>query len=285
MKPANESNIKISAPVLVMDSGVGGLSIAAHIRKTCPDTPLFYLADNGAFPYGDKDEGWLVDRVVKLAYQLVNQYPIKLLVLGCNTASTVVLPALRKALSIPVVGVVPAIKPAAALSLSGHIGLLATPGTVNRSYTDQLISDHAARCQVTRVGSTEVVRLAEDKLAGIPVDLTRLKQAVSPLFESETLDTVVLGCTHFPLLRDELEKIQPRNIHWVDSGAAIARRVAMLLSQTPAQCLAGKNAVQSDLLFLTQALSKEASLMKSFRHNGFSQLVILEHETHCSSGF
>lgn len=274
-----------------MDSGVGGLSIAEHIRKTCPDSPLLYLADNGAFPYGDKDEGWLVERVVKLAQTLVAQYPVQLLVLGCNTASTVVLPALREVLSIPVVGVVPAIKPAAALSQSGHIGLLATPGTVSRSYTNQLISDHAPHCEVTRVGSTEVVRLAEEKLAGKRVDLSRLQQAVAPLFESESLDTVVLGCTHFPLLLNELIKIQPRPIRWVDSGAAIARRVAMLLSQellpqnlplqNPFQqklswvSQAGEGSMcAGNIVFLTRDVPHNSALVRSFSRRGFDQLRI-----------
>lgn len=256
---------------------MGGLSIAEHIRKTCPDTPLFYLADNGAFPYGDKDENWLVARVVQLAETLVSQYPIQLLVLGCNTASTVVLPALREALSIPVVGVVPAIKPAAALSHSAHIGLLATPGTVSRSYTNQLISDHAPHCEVTRVGSTEVVRIAEEKLEGKSVDLNRLQQAVAPLFETESLDTVVLGCTHFPLLLDELKEIQPRPVRWVDSGAAIARRVAMLLSQSGANSASPKTQVpaENNIVFLTREVSSDSALMRSFNRSGFDQLRIL----------
>lgn len=256
---------------------MGGLSITAHIRKTCPDTPLFYLADNDAFPYGDKDENWLVERVVHLAEALVNEYPIQLLVLGCNTASTVVLPALRDALDIPVVGVVPAIKPAAALSESGHFGLLATPGTVSRSYTNQLISDHAPGCEVTRVGSTEVVRLAEEKLEGKRVDLNRLQQAVAPLFETESLDTVVLGCTHFPLLLDELKQIQPRAIRWVDSGAAIARRVAMLLSQNKDDILPSGTPfpTESNIVFLTRGVGADSTLMRSFNRSGFDKLRII----------
>ncbi len=256
---------------------MGGLSIADHIRKICPDTPLFYLADNDAFPYGDKDENWLVERVVTLAQALVDQYPIQLLVLGCNTASTVVLPALRDMLDIPVVGVVPAIKPAAALSRTAHIGLLATPGTISRSYTHQLICDHAPHCQVTRVGSTEVVRLAEEKLEGKGVDLNRLQQAVAPLFEAESLDTVVLGCTHFPLLLDELKQVQPRQIHWVDSGAAIARRVAMLLSQNEAQRGGADSQVwtESSVVFLTREVSPDSALIRSFNRSGFDQLRII----------
>lgn len=266
-----------TAPILVMDSGVGGLSIAEHIRKTCPVTPLYYLADNAAFPYGDKAEAWLVERVVQLAEALVARYPIQLLVLGCNTASTVVLPALRQRLTIPVVGVVPAIKPAAALTHSSHIGLLATPGTVNRRYTDQLIDDHAPHCQITRVGSTEVVRLAEDKLAGQPVDLARLQQAVAPLFDAPTLDTVVLGCTHFPLLREELQQIQPRPIRWVDSGAAIARRVSALLHPegTPEVPNRAGACLPPNRAFLTAEVAEDSPLRRSFCNRGFSRISLL----------
>lgn len=270
-----------------MDSGVGGLSIVTHIREACPTYPLLYLADNAAFPYGDKDETWLVKRVVRLALALVARYPVQLLVLGCNTASTVVLPALRDALNIPVVGVVPAIKPAAALSQNRHIGLLATPGTVSRAYTDQLIDDYAAHCAITRLGSTEVVRLAEEKLAGRPVDLMRLQQAVSPLFDQPLLDTVVLGCTHFPLLRQELQLIQPRPIQWVDSGAAVARRVAMLLKageQTPvASSLSNQTSsnpvpleAADNIAFVTAAVPEDSELAYSFARQGFGTLACFE---------
>lgn len=218
--------------VLVMDSGVGGLSVTQHIQALRPDLSLLYLADNGALPYGNKSEDWLNHRVVALAQRVAQEYPLQLVVVACNTASTLVLPALRASLSVPVVGVVPAIKPAAALSQTGHIGLLATPGTVQRSYTDQLVNEFAEDCRVSRLGTTELVSLAEDKLAGKTVHLKRLAQAVEPLFAQQDLDTLVLGCTHFPLLVPELEQIAPRKINWVDSGQAIARRVDALLPQT-----------------------------------------------------
>ncbi|MBR9882605.1 MAG: glutamate racemase [Oceanospirillales bacterium] len=259
------------APVLVMDSGVGGLSIAHHIRQRCARHPLLYLADNGAFPYGDKEEGWLVDRVVTLALTLIRRYPVRLLVLGCNTASTVVLPALRDALAIPVVGVVPAIKPAALASRTAHIGLLATPGTVKRTYTDRLIDAHAPHCRVTRVGSTDVVQLAEDKLAGRGVDLQRLQAAVAPLFDQPDLDTVVLGCTHFPLLLDELQQIQPREIRWVDSGAAVSRRVAELIDYQP-RLNDDLAAIGQDTAFVTAPVLAGSQLAVSFARSGFNSV-------------
>lgn len=217
-----------TAPILVLDSGVGGLSVVAEIRQHCPQLPITYLADNAALPYGNKSEPWLQQRIVTLARHCYQQHPFQLIVVACNTASTTVLPVLRKAFTVPVIGVVPAIKPAAQLSQTHHIGLLATPGTIKRPYTAQLIDDFARHCTVTSLGTTVLVTQAERKLTGLPVDMTALTRGTAPLFTQPELDTVVLGCTHFPLLRTELAQLAPRPIHWVDSGQAVARRVAEL---------------------------------------------------------
>src|SRR5690606_22891926 len=148
----------------------------------------------------------------------------KLAVVACNTASTVALPRLRSQFALPIVGVVPAIKPAARLSANRIIRLLATPGTVARPYTQKLIDQFAADCEVIRVGSSELVEQAERKLRGEPVDLDLLRRIMAPIIEGGA-DTVVLGCTHFPLLQQELQLAAGRPLQWVDSGAAIARRV------------------------------------------------------------
>ncbi len=148
---------------------------------------------------------------------------------ACNTASTVALPRIRSHFLRPVVGVVPAIKPAAGLSRSRHIGLLGTPGTINRRYTRDLIDQFAGDCVITRVGSTELVEMAEGKIRGIAPDRDRLAAIIAPLFDDPAMDTLVLACTHFPLLQAELEAVAPRPVQWVDSGEAIARRVESLL--------------------------------------------------------
>jgi len=215
-----------------MDSGVGGRSIVAEIHNRCPNLAIHYLDDDEGRPYGDKEPDWLIARIVERALQARRQQPFSMIVIACNTASTLALPALREVFDIPVVGVVPAIKPAAQLSRTRHIGLLATPGTVNRPYTDQLIVEHAAHCQVTRLGTTELVELAEHKLAGESVDMGRLEKAVAPLLADERIDTIVLGCTHFPLLKEELTALSSRPVQWVDSGHAVARRVETLLVET-----------------------------------------------------
>ncbi len=211
--------------VLVFDSGVGGLSIANAIMTKLPYVSIKYVSDNEAFPYGTQAEHELLARtlnVLKTAQPIIQA---KVIVIACNTASTIVLPALRAEFSIPIVGVVPAIKPAAALSTTKTIGLLATPGTVSRPYTDQLITDFASHCEVIKFGSGRLVTMAEEKLRGIAVNPNELHELLAPLHLSK-IDTAVLACTHFPLLTSELSESLPHIKHWVDSGDAIARRVS-----------------------------------------------------------
>jgi len=221
--------------VLVFDSGVGGLSVLDEIRRKIAGCELVYAFDNEAFPYGTKAEEALVIRVDAVLKALINRVAPDIIVVACNTASTLVLPRIRSHFLKPVVGVVPAIKPAARYSSTRHIGLLGTPGTVQRLYTQQLIDEFAADCTVVRVGSSELVEIAEAKLRGRAPDPERLRAILAPFFAGDSVDTVVLACTHFPLLRAEFEAVAPRLMHWMDSGEAIARRVESLL---PAGCAA-----------------------------------------------
>jgi len=223
----------LPGPILVFDSGVGGLSIVQALRERMPDLPLTYACDNEAFPYGLKSDAWLLERVPQVISRLIEEIRPCLLVVACNTASTVVLPALRERFSLPVVGVVPAIKPAGLMTRSGHIGLLATQGTIQRPYTQRLIETFAGDCQVTRIGSNCLVQLAEDALAGKQPSDARLREILQPFLDEPRLDTVILGCTHFPLLQKQLARVAEeagaQHWQWVDSGAAIARRVLHLL--------------------------------------------------------
>jgi glutamate racemase len=222
-----------ASPVLVFDSGVGGLSVVAEIRRRLPGLPLHYLMDSAGFPYGNKDDATLIERVVRVCREAVAVHQPQMLVVACNTASTLTLPALRAALTIPVVGVVPALKVAAAASSTGRIGLLATPATVNRSYTDNLIRDFAAGCEVRRLGSGLMVQWAENWIAEGREPDALFEHLDDWLMQPEPLSHVVLGCTHFPLLRPMLERHWPAVV-WVDSGDAIARRVEQLLGDVGA---------------------------------------------------
>jgi len=218
------------SPILVFDSGVGGLSVVAHLKALLPDSVLAYACDNAALPYGTKPDEWLIKRIVNVCQQAVLQSGAKALVVACNTASTLALNELRAVLDIPVVGTVPAIKPAAILSRSKVIGLLATSATLKRAYTDDLIDRFASEARVIKVSGDPLVLQAERWLAGDTPDLAEIQSVITPFFDDPSVDTVVLGCTHFPLLRAYFEQLAPRNIQWIDSGAAIAQRTASVTS-------------------------------------------------------
>ncbi|HSC66081.1 MAG TPA: glutamate racemase [Cellvibrio sp.] len=223
--------------IMVFDSGVGGLSVAREIQQHLPLNPLVYASDNAFFPYGTKGEEELIARVDQVIDALLQQYPSDILVIACNTASTLTLPHLRGKLNLPIVGVVPAIKPAALMSNSGVIGLLATPATVARPYTHELIREYAANCQVISLGSSELVQIAERKLRGEridPAEIGKITHALMCANNAEKMDVLVLACTHFPLLKEELAQHLPQRLKLIDSGAAIARRVEFLLADAGA---------------------------------------------------
>ena len=218
----------LSGPILIFDSGIGGLSILDEIRKVMPQQNCCYLFDNARLPYGELEESALISGCVSLITEQAKRINASIVVVACNSASTLVLPILRQQLSIPVVGVVPAIKPAARISKRRHIGLLATPGTITRPYTKELIDAFAEDCRVELFGSSELVMLAEAKLAGVAVDMQRLEILLAPIRMSE-LDTLVLGCTHFPILAVEIKQLLGKSIILLDSGKAVADRVLNLL--------------------------------------------------------
>lgn len=218
--------------VLVFDSGVGGLSVLDALAASGRAFELDYVADNAWLPYGLKSDAQLRDRVPALLAGVVDAWMPDAVVVACNTASTIALDAVRSALTLPVIGVVPPIKPAAALTRTGVIGLLATPATIARAYTDDLIAQFAADKTVVRFGSTALVDAAERKLRGEPAPPSAIAEAISGLFAGDLgarMDVVALACTHFPLLAEELAAAAPRPCIWLDSGAAIARRAAQLL--------------------------------------------------------
>lgn len=267
-----------SGHVLVFDSGVGGLSIVRHIRSALPGVRLSYLADTAFFPYGMLTEAQLVERVLALLDRAGNELQPDLIVLACNSASTIALPHLRQHLTIPIVGVVPAIKPAAQLSESKVIGLLATPGTVNRRYTDELIEQFAPQCQVLRLGTSELVELVERQLWGSSQSAEAFRSILAPLQEDarwQQLDTMVLACTHFPLVKDLLAQAAPTVKHWVDSGEAIARRVQHVLHTTessrPNAVPAGEPETDRGLLTGVQHPSTE--LARAFSDYGFASVT------------
>lgn len=218
-------------PLLFFDSGVGGLSVLAPTRRLLPHAPIVYAADNGGFPYGTKTEAEIAARVPALLGRLAERYRPRLIVIACNTASTIALGAVRAALDLPVVGTVPAIKPAAAQSASRAIGVLGTDATVRQPYVDDLSARFAGDCLVLRHGSARLVELAEAKLRGEPTDPADYRAVMAGLLDQpggDRIDTVVLACTHFPLVEAELAAASPRPLAFVHGGDGIARRIAFL---------------------------------------------------------
>lgn len=218
-------------PILLFDSGVGGLSVLAEVRTALPNAPVVYVADNGGFPYGTKTEAEISARVPALLGRLAERYRPRLIVIACNTASTIALAGVRAALDLPIVGTVPAIKPAAEQSRTRVIGVLGTNATVRQPYVDDLSAQFASDCIVLRHGSAELVQLAEASLRGEPTSDSAYADVMAGLFDQDggdRMDTVVLACTHFPLVADRLAAVSPRPLHFVDGAKGIARRVAYL---------------------------------------------------------
>ena len=226
----------MTRPVLVFDSGIGGLSVLRHVRAGQPDLDLVYVADHAGFSYSDWAEADLVGHVVELMGRLIETHDPRAVVIACNTASTLVLPALREQFRVPFVGTVPAIKPAARETRSGFVSVLATPGTVKRDYTFELIRQFAPDIAITLVGARGLSHLAERVLAGEDVPEAAIRAEIAPAFverDGVRTDTVVLACTHYPFLQGAFERIAPWPVTWIDPAPAIARRLSTLIMDAP----------------------------------------------------
>jgi len=226
-----ETRIAPGAPLLFFDSGVGGLTVLDSARVLLPDAPIVYAADFAGLPYGEKSEAEIAARVPALLGRLVERYRPRLITIACNTASTIALPQIRAALDVPVVGTVPAIKPASEISQSRVIGVLGTEATVRQPYVDNLAREFASDATIIRYGARELVRAAELKLRGEVPDPAIFERAVTGLTSQQRgvpIDTVVLACTHFPLVQDELAAAFGKRITFVHGADGIARRIAYL---------------------------------------------------------
>jgi len=227
--------VTYSPTILVFDSGLGGLTVLREVVAARPDAHYVYVADDAFFPYGHHSEDAIIARVVPLMGELIGTHHPDLVVIACNTASTLVMSHLRSAYSVPFVGTVPAIKPACAQSKSRRVSVLGTKGTVKREYTRALIRDFAQGCEVTLVGSPELASLAERALGGHSISDEDILAEIAPCFVGDAedatsrTDIVVLACTHYPLLLDRLKELAPWPVEWIDPAPAIARRVSDLL--------------------------------------------------------
>jgi glutamate racemase len=233
----------MSQTFLVFDSGLGGLTVLREIVAARPDAHMVYVGDDAFFPYGGHTETKLVARVVPLMGELIERHRPDIVVIACNTASIQVLPHLRARYTLPFVGTVPAIKPACAASRSKRVSVLGTEATVAREYTRRLIRDFAHDCAVTLVGSRRLAGLAEAHLQGRSIADADIAAEIAPCFvdrDGERTDTVVLACTHYPLLMDRLGRLAPWPVTWVDPAPAIARRLVDLAGPADPAATSGR---------------------------------------------
>ncbi|WP_144098013.1 glutamate racemase [Croceicoccus sediminis] len=224
------------APLLIFDSGVGGLSVLDAVRKVLPDAPIIYAADNAGLPYGSKSEAEIAARVAGLLGRMAERYRPRLACIACNTASTIALGMVREVLHIPIVGTVPAIKPAAKITQTGTIGLIGTEATIRQEYVDNLEAEFAQGTTLLRLAAPDLVAAAEAKLRGEPVNRSAIVEAADRLMmmaSGKRIDVLVLACTHFPLLSEELQKAFGPEVRLIDGAEGIARRIAALTEGQP----------------------------------------------------
>jgi glutamate racemase len=230
--------IDAAQPLLFFDSGIGGLSVFAKTRAVLPWAPMVYAADYAGLPYGEKNEMEIATRVCAVLGRLSERYNPRLIVIACNTASVIALSHARAVLGVPIVGTVPAIKPASLTTKTGVFGLLGTNATIRQNYVDKLEAQYANGMTMLRFAAPELVYAAEAKLRGELVDTQIFRDAIAGLIaqpKGNALDTIILGCTHFPLIQSELAQAaddlkHPRKIRFVDGSDGIARRIVDLTS-------------------------------------------------------
>ncbi len=261
-----------AAPLLLFDSGVGGLSVLAEVRAALPGAPIIYAADNAGLPYGTKSEAEIAARVAGLLGRMTERFRPRLVCIACNTASTIALAMVREVLEVPIVGTVPAIKPAAALTRSDTIGLLGTAATIRQGYVDRLEAEFAADKRLLRHAAPELVAAAEAKLRGEPVDREVFSRAADGLRSQpggDAIDTVVLACTHFPLVAGDLAEAFGPGVSFVDGAAGIARRIVHLT--------AGQSFARSapDLALFTKAGADIAALAPALARYGLHRSEVL----------
>ena len=223
-------NIKKAYRLLIFDSGIGGLSIYKEAKIKFPYLEIHYLSDNDSFPYGNKSINFLSDRIPNLLKIAEKKIKPDMIVIGCNTVSTLLLDKLRVLITVPIIGVVPAIKTASLMTKTKTFALLATDETIKRRYTDNLIKKYARDCNIIRLGASDLVANIESHINGGNLDRNLIRLKIEELKEkSNFIDIIVLGCTHFSMIQKDMKKINPK-IQFIDSTAAIISRIESKLT-------------------------------------------------------
>lgn len=283
-KPA----LKSAPRLLVFDSGLGGLTVARAIREAAPEALISYVADDAGFPYGALSDDVLAARVERVVGQAIDAVSPDAVVIACNTASTIALPVLRARYALPFIGTVPAVKPAAGISRSGLISVLATPATVKRDYTHALIAEHGQGCDFNLVGSDRLATIAERYAAGERVHDDAIAQEIRACFVEQggaRTDVIVLACTHYPLIIERLERVAVWPVIWLDPAPAIARRAANVLAEMGFIIGVGAQRPRGDIYF-TSGATPTPSVLALISQYGlrFNGVEGAEDEPHLEEG-
>ncbi|MXP51442.1 glutamate racemase, partial [Pantoea sp. SoEX] len=253
--------------ILIFDSGIGGISVYSEIKKQFPDIYYIYVFDNAAFPYGNKNKLFITKRIVNIIKIISKEYLISLAVIACNTASVIALIELRKHCNFPIVGTVPAIKPSVKITRNGIIGLIATYNTISSIYIQKLIMSFAKSCKILTIISNKLVHISESKFLGKKICLKEIYGILQPWLNKSNVspDTVILGCTHYVLLRSELQQLLPPNTRLIDSGLAIAYHVNTLLNYKEIKI----GFLEENIVFCTAINTKSLELSLILKKYGF----------------
>lgn len=263
--------------IAFIDSGIGGIPYVLKAREYLRDERFVYVADTASFPYGERSPDFVVRSVCSITEKLIETFDPRVIVIACNTASVFALPILREQFRVPFVGTVPAIKPAAEVTRSGRIGVLATSRTVGAAYLDQLVDEHATECVIERIAGSQLVDFVESGgWKARAADAEDALRSTVEILKTHNIDTLVLGCTHFIFLKQHLESMLGTGISVVDSRDGVARRVLSLAARAddPGQ---GATAEKSDLLYTTGVSPQYEALAQHF---GFSYAGTLDGKTH-----
>ncbi len=255
--------------MIVVDSGLGGISVVRALARLDPTRAITYVADTAGFPYGARSVDDINARAQRLITALLAQHPTPPVVLACNTLSTLCLDSLRSAFAVPFVGTVPAVKTAAQVSTSRRFTLLATPNTASSAYSRDLIAQFASDCVVDNYGAPELAAMAERMMLGQSVADDALRAELAPAFFDDTrgrTDSIVLGCTHYPLITEALSRVAPWPVTWIDSSNAIAKRALSLNESVDTQ--------QASIAYVTRA-EDVARYREVFAREGFADVQAL----------
>lgn len=250
------SAIAVNAPIGVMDSGVGGLSVLKHLTRQLPHEHFLYFADSAHAPYGNKTATEIQQRCFTVADTLIAK-GAKALVVACNTATAAAISSMRERYTLPIIGMEPAVKPAAAASHSGIIGVLATTGTLHSAQFAALLEHYGQHVQVVTQACVGLVECIEQGQLDAPQTHALLQQYCQPLIAAGA-DTIVLGCTHYPFVRQYIQKIAGPNVTLIDTGAAVAKRLQQVLEQ---QQMLNAATEAGDYVFLTSGTKDTQQVM------------------------